>query len=70
MSFPTQTLAKGFKIIPAMVLGWISSKKPLDKSKFEIALSIAMGMYLFLDGSQKSESTNSNISAGLMLLIC
>jgi adenosine 3'-phospho 5'-phosphosulfate transporter B2 len=73
ISFPTQVLAKASKIIPVMIMGWIISRKKYDKYEYVVAITISIGMGLFLSGSSVGSATadsgTSTTFSGFILLL-
>jgi adenosine 3'-phospho 5'-phosphosulfate transporter B2 len=73
ISFPTQVLAKASKIIPVMIMGWIISRKKYKKYEYVVAITISIGMGLFLSGSSvdsaAADSGMSTTFSGFILLL-
>ena len=53
ISFPTQMLAKSFKIVPVMLVGSFLSNKKYDSYEYLTAIVIGMGVFLFISSSEK-----------------
>jgi solute carrier family 35 (adenosine 3'-phospho 5'-phosphosulfate transporter), member B2 len=65
-----KVLAKSCKIIPVMVMGKIISKNKYAFYEYIVAVSISMGMILFLSGSyDQSKNTPITTLTGLFLLV-
>ena len=52
VTFPTQMLAKAFKILPVMLVGKFMLNKSYETYEYASAAAIGMGLYLFLDSSE------------------
>ena len=52
VTFPTQMLAKAFKILPVMLVGKFMLNKSYDSYEYASAAAIGIGLYLFLDSSE------------------
>jgi adenosine 3'-phospho 5'-phosphosulfate transporter B2 len=52
VSFPTQMLAKAFKMLPVMLMGKIMHNKKYEGYEYVSAGTIGFGIYLFLDSSE------------------
>lgn len=69
VNFPTQVLAKSFKIIPVMLMGKIMSKAKYESYEYLTALLISLGMILFLSGSSdNSKASGVTTLTGIFLL--
>lgn len=68
VSFPTQVLAKSFKIIPVMIMGKIISRNKYEKYEYFSALMISIGMLLFMFGSSDYKTTSVTTITGIFLL--
>jgi len=51
ISFPTQALAKSFKLVPVMLMGKFLLSKSYETYEYVTAAIIGLGIYLFLDSS-------------------
>lgn len=52
VTFPTQMLAKAFKILPVMLVGKFMLNKSYASYEYASAAAIGFGLYLFLDSSE------------------
>ena len=52
VTFPTQMLAKAFKILPVMLVGKFMLNKSYETYEYASAAAIGIGLYLFLDSSE------------------
>ena len=52
VSFPTQMLAKAFKMVPTMLMGTFMHNKTYESYEYVSAALVAFGLYLFLDSSE------------------
>jgi len=52
VSFPTQMLAKAFKMVPTMLMGTFMHNKTYDSYEYVSAALVALGLYLFLNSSE------------------
>ena len=52
VTFPTQMLAKAFKILPVMLVGKFMLNKSYESYEYASAAAIGFGLYLFLDSSE------------------
>lgn len=52
VSFPTQMLAKAFKMLPVMFMGKLMHGKQYEMYEYISAATIGFGIYLFLDSSE------------------
>eukprot|EP01041_Mallomonas_annulata_P006803 gene6803-13775_t len=52
VSFPTQVLAKAFKLVPVMLMGKFLHDKTYETYEYVTAATIGFGIYLFLDSSE------------------
>ena len=52
VSFPTQMLAKAFKMVPTMLMGTFMHNKTYESYEYVSAALIAFGLYLFLSSSE------------------
>lgn len=68
VSFPTQVLAKSFKIIPVMIMGKIISRNKYEKYEYLTAMMISTGMLFFMFGSSDSKTTSVTTLTGIFLL--
>jgi len=62
VSFPTQVLAKASKLIPTMAMSRMISGKTYQRYEYLVAVTISIGMFLFLFGSQ--ETVGSKVRDG------
>lgn len=70
ISFPTQVLAKSCKIIPVMLMGRIISRNKYEFYEYIVAVTISIGMILFMSGSyDHSKHTPITTLTGLFLLV-
>ena len=53
VSFPTQMLAKAFKVVPVMLMGKFMYNKDYEAYEFGSAMVVGFGLYIFLDSSEK-----------------
>jgi len=53
VSFPTQMLAKAFKMVPVMLMGKFMHNKTYESYEYVSAAVVGFGLYLFLDSSEK-----------------
>jgi adenosine 3'-phospho 5'-phosphosulfate transporter B2 len=53
VSFPTQMLAKAFKMVPVLLLGNFLNNKRYESSEYVIGAVIGFGLFLFLSSSEK-----------------
>ena len=60
VTFPTQMLAKAFKILPVMLVGKFMLNKSYETYEYASAAAIGFGLYLFLDSSEDID-LNQNI---------
>ncbi|CAN7937732.1 unnamed protein product [Ixodes hexagonus] len=71
VSFPTQVLAKASKIIPVMLMGKVVSRKTYESYEYVVAVTISLGMALFLlsrDPKNSSASETSTTFSGVVIL--
>ncbi|KAM7289210.1 adenosine 3'-phospho 5'-phosphosulfate transporter 1 [Ixodes scapularis] len=71
VSFPTQVLAKASKIIPVMLMGKVVSRKSYEGYEYVVAVTISLGMALFLlsrDPTNPSASQTSTTFSGVVIL--
>ena len=77
VNFPTQILSKACKLLPVMIMSQILSKKRYHRLEYLIAITVSLGMCLFLMGSDQEshlnktskESSNSySLIDGLIIL--
>lgn len=52
VSFPTQMLAKSFKIVPIMLMGKFMNDKNYESYEYMCAATIGFGIYLFISSSE------------------
>ncbi len=52
VSFPTQMLAKAFKMVPTMLMGTFMHNRVYETFEYVSAALVAFGLYLFLDSSE------------------
>jgi solute carrier family 35 (adenosine 3'-phospho 5'-phosphosulfate transporter), member B2 len=52
VSFPAQMLAKGFKMVPVMLMGVFLHEKHYESYEYMSAMVVGFGLYLFLDSSE------------------
>jgi len=52
VSFPAQMLAKGFKMVPVMLMGVFLHEKHYESYEYMSAVVVGFGLYLFLDSSE------------------
>jgi adenosine 3'-phospho 5'-phosphosulfate transporter B2 len=52
VSFPTQMLAKAFKLVPVMLMGKFLHEKCYETYEYVCAATIGFGIYLFLESSE------------------
>lgn len=70
VSFPTQVLAKSFKIIPVMIMGRIVQRIKHEFYEYIVAVAISVGMMFFLYGSHdQGKHTPTTTIVGFILLI-
>lgn len=55
ISFPTQVLAKAFKLVPVMLMGRFLHDKTYESYEYSTAATIGFGIYIFLDSSEHLE---------------
>jgi len=55
ISFPTQMLAKAFKIVPVMLMGSFLHNQKYEAYEYLAAIVIGMGIFLFLSSSESLE---------------
>lgn len=60
VTFPTQMLAKAFKIVPVMLVGKFMLNKTYESYEYVSAAAIGFGLYLFLDSSENVNLTENN----------
>jgi adenosine 3'-phospho 5'-phosphosulfate transporter B2 len=60
VTFPTQMLAKAFKIVPVMLVGKFMLNKTYESYEYVSAGAIGFGLYLFLDSSENVNLTQNN----------
>ena len=60
VTFPTQMLAKAFKIVPVMLVGKFMLNKTYESYEYLSAGAIGFGLYLFLDSSENVNLTQNN----------
>jgi len=53
VSFPTQMLAKAFKMVPVLLLGKFLNNKRYESSEYVIGAVVGFGLFLFLSSSEK-----------------
>lgn len=53
VSFPTQMLAKAFKMVPVMLMGVFMHNKSYDTYEYVSGAVVGFGLYLFLNSSEK-----------------
>lgn len=53
VSFPTQMLAKAFKLLPVMMMGMFLHNKSYESYEFVSAAMIGFGLFLFLDSAEQ-----------------
>lgn len=53
VSFPTQMLAKAFKVVPVMLMGKVMHNKTYESYEYASAAVVGFGLYLFMDSSEK-----------------
>ena len=53
VSFPTQMLAKAFKMVPVMLMGKVLHNKAYETYEYFTGGVVAFGLYLFLSSSEK-----------------
>ena len=53
VSFPTQMLAKAFKIVPVMLMGKFLHSKSYESYEYSSAAMIGFGSYLFISSSEQ-----------------
>lgn len=59
VTFPTQMLAKAFKILPVMLVGKFMLNKSYETYEYASAAAIGFGLYLFLDSSEDIDLTQN-----------
>lgn len=73
ISFPTQVLAKSFKLVPVMLMGKFLHNKTYESYEYVTAFFIGFGIYVFLDSSENFELVrdiwNNEAACGVILLI-
>lgn len=52
VSFPTQMLAKAFKMVPVMLMGTVMMDKTYESYEYASAAVVGFGLYLFIDSSE------------------
>ena len=52
VSFPTQMLAKAFKMVPTMLMGKFMHNKKYETYEYATSAVVGFGLYLFLDSSE------------------
>ena len=52
VSFPTQMLAKGFKMVPVMLAGTFLHEKRYESYEYASAIVVGIGLYLFIDSTE------------------
>lgn len=52
VSFPTQMLAKAFKVVPVMLMGKFMHNKSYESFEYVSAATVGFGLYLFMDSSE------------------
>lgn len=52
VSFPTQMLAKAFKMLPIMLMGYFIHSKSYETYEYVSAIAVGFGLYLFLDSTE------------------
>ena len=52
VTFPTQMLAKAFKVVPVMLMGKFINNKSYDTYEYVCASTIGFGIYLFISSSE------------------
>lgn len=52
VSFPTQMLAKAFKVVPVMLMGKFMHNKTYESYEYTSSMLVAFGLYLFIDSSE------------------
>ena len=52
VSFPTQMLAKGFKMVPVMITGTLLHDKRYESYEYASAIVVGLGLYLFIDSTE------------------
>lgn len=70
VSFPTQVLAKSFKIIPVMIMGRIVQRIKHEYYEYVVAVAISVGMMFFLYGSHdQGKYSPTTTIVGFILLV-
>lgn len=59
VTFPTQMLAKAFKVLPVMLVGKFMLNKSYQTYEYTSAAAIGFGLYLFLDSSEDIDLTQN-----------
>jgi len=52
VSFPTQMLAKAFKVVPVMLMGKFLHNKSYESYEYTSAVLVGFGLYLFIDSTE------------------
>ena len=52
VSFPTQMLAKAFKVVPVMLMGKFMNNKSYEAYEYISAAAVGFGLYIFMDSSE------------------
>jgi adenosine 3'-phospho 5'-phosphosulfate transporter B2 len=78
VSFPTQMLAKAFKVVPVMIMGKLMNNKSYESYEYVSSFVVGIGLYLFINSSEHiSFDTNifgepesvKGVWCGIILLI-
>lgn len=78
VTFPTQVLAKAFKLVPVMLMGKFLHNKTYESYEYVCAATIGFGIFLFLDSSEHisfgedsfgNSDTSGGAICGVVLLI-
>jgi adenosine 3'-phospho 5'-phosphosulfate transporter B2 len=67
VTFPTQMLAKAFKLVPVMLMGKALHNKSYESYEYVVAATIGFGIYVFLESSEKirfGEDSFGNVEQG------
>lgn len=69
VSFPTQVLAKSFKVVPVMLMGKVVSNRTYPANEYFTAVMLSVGVSMFLlSKDDSSHPTTATTFAGIIIL--
>ena len=69
VSFPTQVLAKSFKVVPVMLMGKVVSNRTYPPNEYLTAILLSIGVSMFLlSKDDSSHPTTATTFAGVVIL--